>query len=139
MTRASPSRVRKFRPPRWIVAFIGMAALLFLAAAVLLYYLQGWSWMSLVAAALVPVSLAGLADAMTSRIELHEERLVVVRNLRKREYPRHAFASVSWGKGVPVTLQFAEGGSLHLPEIVSSGLGLANTLRAWIRRRERVT
>jgi hypothetical protein len=128
-----------FRPPRWIVALTATAALLFLAAALLLYHLQGWSWMSLVAAALIPVSLAGLADAMTSRIELRQERLVVVRNLRKREYSRDAFTSVSWGKGVPVSLQFAKGGWLHLPEIVSSGLGLANTLRAWVRSRKQIT
>ena len=72
-------------------------------------------------------------DAWTQRIEFHREHIVVVRNLRRREYPRSMFVKVQWGKGVPVSLQANSGQWIQLPGVGSTAQGLANTLRAWLK------
>jgi hypothetical protein len=75
---------------------------------------------------------AGLADVLTQRVELHADRIVIVRNLRRRVYPRQMFVKAAWGKGVPVSIQKVTGEWVDLPAVGASSQGLANTLRAWI-------
>src|SRR5688572_24100141 len=101
----SPDPPRRFRMPRWTRVLAGAASLVFLAVTAISWASNGWSWMTVVLLCLVPLAFAGFLDAVTSRVELHHDRMVVVRNLRRREYPRATFTKVTWGKGVPVALQ----------------------------------
>ena len=94
-----PCEVRMFRSPRWAVAAAMVSAVLFLAVAYLSYRFNGLSWVTVTLLVLVPIGIAGAADALTQRIELHPEHIVVVRNLRRREYPRSMFVKAQWGKG----------------------------------------
>ena len=126
----SGREVRTYRSPAWVKVFALVASIVFLAGAVMSYRVEGWSWVTLAFVGLVPIGAAGLLDALTQRIELHQEHLVVVRNLRKVSYPRSAFSRVTWGKGVPVSLQSTSGNWIQLPGVGSSGQGLVNTLRA---------
>ena len=122
-----------FRPSRWVVVVAVLCALLFLLGALLSFRSEGMTWVTLTFFCLVPIGVAGAIDAITQRIELHEEHIVVVRNIRRREYPRSMFTKAQWGKGVPVSLQSTSGEWLQLPGVGPSGQGLVNTLRAWLR------
>lgn len=122
-----------FRAPRPVVVAAMVAAVLFLAVASASYRFNGLSWVTLTLLALVPVGIAGVVDTLTQRIELHREHIVVVRNLRRREYPRSMFVKAQWGKGVPVSLQTTSGQWIHLPGVGSTAQGLVNTLRAWLK------
>ena len=126
-------RTRVFRSPLWMQIVTAVGVLLFGAAATHLYTTEGWSWLALAGMALVPVAIAGFLDALTSRIELRADKLVVVQNLRRREFARDTFVKATWGKGVPVSLERTDGSWLQLPSVGASAQGLANTLRAWLR------
>ena len=125
--------VRTFRSPRWVSVVAALSVLLILGVALLSFRIEGLSWVTITLLCLAPVGVAGFIDALTQRFELHEERIVVVRNLRKREYPRSMFVKAQWGKGVPVSLQCASGEWVHLPGVGSSAQGIVNTLRAWLK------
>jgi hypothetical protein len=43
------------------------------------------------------------------------------------------FVKVQSGKGIPVSLQSTSGQWIHLPGVGSTGQGLVNTLRAWLK------
>jgi hypothetical protein len=128
-----PGEARTFRAPRWSVVATMASAAVFAAVAYLSYRFNGLSWVTVGLLALLPIGIAGAVDILTQRIELHREHIVVVRNLRRREYPRSMFAKVQWGKGVPVSLQSTSGQWIHLPGVGSTAQGLANVLRAWLK------
>lgn len=126
--------MRAFRSSRsMIVVSVGCAAL-FTAVAIVAYLTRGASWVIVGLFALAAFAAAGVLDVMTQRFELHEDRLVVVRNFRRREYPRAMFVKAQWAKGVPVSLQTTTGEWIQLPAVGGSSQGLVNTLRAWIRK-----
>ena len=125
--------VRTFRAPRWLAAFALLAACMFFVGTVLSYRAEGWSWVTIAFLGLVPIGIAGFLDALTQRVELHQEHLIVVRNLRKASHPRSAITRVTWAKGVPVSLQLTSGNWIHLPGVGPSRQGLVNTLRAWLK------
>jgi hypothetical protein len=132
MADAMPSRTFRSSPSFVVVAAV--AALLFAAGGLVSQRVGGFSWVTIAFLCLVPLGIAGVIDALTQRIELHEEHIVIVYNLRRREYPRSLFVKAHWSKGVPVSLQTTSGEWVHLPGVGSSSQGLVNTLRAWIRK-----
>jgi len=77
-------------------------------------------------------AVAGFIDAMTARVELNNESIVIVQNLIRREYPRSMFVKVTWGKGMPVALQSKSGEWVRLPGVGKSSQAVVNTLRAWL-------
>ena len=75
-----------------------IAAVLFAAGAFVSYRALGLSWVTVVFVGLVALGIAGILDALTQRIELHDDRLVIVRNLRRRAYPRaNGCTFPAWG------------------------------------------
>ena len=124
---------RVFRAPRWVQAASACSALLFLVVAILSYRTDGLSLVTLALLSLVPIAVLGLIDAITQRIELHPDHIVIVRNLSRRKYPRDMFVKAQWGKGVPTALLTNADSWIDLPGVGTSGLGLANSLRAWIK------
>jgi hypothetical protein len=94
---------------------------------------EGWTWLSCSAILLIPLGIAGFVDAMTCRIELREHSLVVIQNLRCKEYPRALLVKASWAKGCPAALQMTSGHWLSLPDVGSSSESVVNTLRAWMK------
>jgi hypothetical protein len=129
----APAAIRRFRSPPWVKVVASTCALLFITGGFVSYYTRGWSWVTIVFVGLALFGVAGAFDAFTQRIELHDERIVIVRNLRRREYPRDLFVKAQWGKGVPVALQTVSGAWVQLPGVGASNQGLVNTLRAWIK------
>lgn len=117
-----------------IKGLVSVALMLSIGGAVVLYRLKGWTALSIAAVLVALVAIAGLLDVLTARVILNAESIVVVQNLRRREYPRSAFTKVTWAKGVPVALQKKEGAWVRLPSVGKGSQALANTIRAWIRR-----
>ena len=126
--------LHRFSSPVWVRLLCVFGAIAFPVAAYFIYAEQGWSWLSLAILSITTFAIAGAIDALTSKVEVFPERLVVVANLRRREHIRSEFVSVSWAKGVPVVLQSKSGENLRLPAVGSSAQGLTNTLRAWIKK-----
>jgi hypothetical protein len=125
---------RTFRSSPWVAVVAAVATLLFVALGLVSYRVGGVSWVSILFLCLVPLGVAGIIDAVTQRVELHPEHIVIVRNLRRREYPRSLFVQAQWSKGAPPSLQTTSGEWVHLPGVGSSSQGMVNTLRAWIRK-----
>ena len=115
-----------------IVVSVTCAAL-FAAVAIVAYWTGGPAWVTLVLFALTIFAALGVLDVVTQRVELHQDRMVIVRNLRRREYPRAMFVKAQWAKGVPVSLQTTTGEWVQLPAVGGTSQGLVNTLRAWIK------
>lgn len=123
----------RFTSPTWLRALCAFGALACPLATYSLVSSEGWSLLALGSVLVSAMACGGLADAFTCKVELFAEHLVVVANLVRREYPRQEFVGVSWAKGVPVTLHFASGGFLRLPDVGSSAQGVTNSLRAWLK------
>ena len=126
--------VRTFRSSRWAVGLVTIALLLFAAGLVWFFRTEGMSLKTITFMGLTLFGIAGLIDAITQRVELHDDRIVVVQNLRKRQYARSLFVKATWAKGVPVTLETTSGGWVSLPGVGGSSQGLVNTLRAWLKK-----
>jgi hypothetical protein len=126
--------VRAFRSSRSMVVLSVGCAALFIAVAIVAYLTRGASWVTIVPVGLAIFGAAGVLDVLTQRVELHEDRLIIVRNFKRREYPRKRFVKAQWAKGVSVSLQTTTGEWVHLPAVGGNSQGLVNTLRAWIRK-----
>jgi len=135
MTKARPTTTPNvFRTSTWLRVAVMATLPLFGAAAWLGWHGDG-GWVALVATALVPFALAGVLDAWLARVELREDAIVIVHNLRRRAIPRDDVQSVSWAKGVPATLALRQGGHVELPPVGPSTPVLAAAVRAWLRTR----
>ena len=124
----------RFFAPTWMKVGCVFAVVAFPLASYIIYVANGFTWLFAATLALASVALAGAFDAFTSKVEIYPEHLVVVANLRRREYGRSQFVSVSAAKGVPITLQLQSGGNLELPPVGKNTQGMANSLRAWLRK-----
>lgn len=126
------NRVDILRSPRALQVVTGVSFLLFGAMALILHETHGWAPITVAACGLWLLGLAGVVDSLTARVELRDESIVIVRNLRRREYPRRLFVKASWAKGAPVALQTDAGRWIRLPTVTLSSQGMRNKLRAWI-------
>ena len=133
MTKASIPRVRVIRAPRWPVALSGGGALVLGVSGVAAWWTEGFSWLVLVGCGLSLLCMLGVADTLTTRVELRDDSLLIVTNLRSRAYPKSSFAKVAWAKGAPPALQLWEGNWVFLPNALPGGLGPANILKAWLK------
>lgn len=133
MRRISAASIRLFRPSLWTTFFVAVAAVMCVVLAYFMHRSEGWSWTAIGLLCLVPVGIAGVLDALTCRVELTDEQLIVAENLRRRKYARSAFVKVTRAKGVPASLQFESGRWLKLPHVSVGNQVLANALRAWLR------
>ena len=124
----------RFLTPAWMRVICIFGAIAFPVATYSIYVADGLTWPFLAALAITLFAFAGAIDVFTSKVEIFPERLVIVANLRRREYSRSEFVSVSLAKGVPITLQFQSGGNLELPPVGRNAQGIANSLRAWIEK-----
>jgi hypothetical protein len=124
----------RFRTPVWLRILCVFAAIAFSLGLYHLYITEGWSWLTIGSGVLAVVAVAGVFDAFLTRVELYPERMVVVANLRRREYSRSEISGVSWAKGVPVTIQLRSGSVERLPEVGSSTQGVCESIRAWLRK-----
>jgi hypothetical protein len=79
-----------------------------------------------------------LADVFTTRILLAPDRLhlVSISSFQSRTIPRVEIERVVWEKGCGVSLVLRDGKGVRLPSVGRNAQGLANTIRAWLKRTE---
>jgi hypothetical protein len=131
--RLEPDR-RTIRPPAWFIALPGAATLIALGAAAALYRYPGGTIYFYIALGVAALGLAGCLEVATSRLELTPDALEVRWLWSRRRYTRSDIQAVKWEWGMPVALQLTAGGWAKLPSVGLGSQGLANTLRAWLRR-----
>lgn len=122
-----------FRQPRWIAAGLALMTVACVAGAVAFAGDGGEAWWAIGLALLAVLFAAGVADAVTTRVELHEDSLEIVSNFRRSVVARSELRRVVAEKGAPVSIERASGGWVRLPAAAGPH---PNTLRAWLRRGE---
>ena len=134
MTTPSDRPAMRFRTPLWVRVAAGVSAAI--SSVLTLVLLHANASVALVAAmaALALLAWLGFIDALTARVELRDDVLIVVSNLRRRMHARRALSNVSWARGVATAVRVDSGEWLKLPGVGSSGQGLANSIRAWLKR-----
>ncbi|HVH34885.1 MAG TPA: hypothetical protein VM847_12340 [Tahibacter sp.] len=125
---------RRFVAPTWVRLLCGFGALATPAAAWILYAERGLSWLTLITMAMAAFAPLALLDALTARVELHAEHLVIVSNLRRRQYRRSDLLRLRYGRGVKAAIAHVAGQWIELPDVGSGNQSLCNSLRAWLER-----
>lgn len=128
MSRYAGRRV--FRPGRWVVALVGVSEALFVTGAAWTFAAGGATFTSLGLGFMSLVGLAGLADVLTRRVELADDKLHVKGLWGRRSFARREIAGVREAKGVAPLLLLADGRAVKLPSEVA---GLGNPVRAWLK------
>jgi hypothetical protein len=113
------------------------AALLIATGAVVAYRSEGLTLLTAGLMALAVLGMLGIVEAATTRIVLTDEDVETGSVWSRRRYRAADVASVAWEGGAGVALKLTSGGWAKLPEMGYNSLGLANTLRAWVKRAER--
>jgi hypothetical protein len=81
------------------------------------------------------VGFGGVLEVATNRVVLHDDALECGAIWSRRRYAVTDIESVTWEKGAGVVLKLSDGGWGKLPELGYNAQGLANTVRAWLKRR----
>ena len=93
----------------------------------------GW-WYRAASVAFCGVSVLGLAELASTRLTIDERSLSFVKTFRRRELRREDVHSVTWAKGVGVSIRLRDGEWVRLPQVGRSHQGVTNTIRAWLAR-----
>jgi hypothetical protein len=120
---------RVFRSPRWYVAFVAVAALLFASGTWYTYSTRGLHWMTVASIAMTIVGVLGVIEVVVDRVVITDDALHVIRIWSRRRYPRTEIVSVTQLKGTSVNLKLADGSWAQLPSVAVH----PNTIRAWLR------
>lgn len=120
--------------PIWVRLFCGFGALAVPAAAWILYTERGLSWLTLVTIVLAVFAPLAFLDAMTARVELHPEHLVIVSNLRRRKYRRGDLRRVSCERGVEAAIAHVDEYWIQLPAVGPDNQSLCHSLSTWLKR-----
>lgn len=129
----SEDATQVFSRSRWVTLFAAVAALAFCVLASRSVAMTGWSLVSIGLSVLALFAFVGLLDALTCRVTLKGDALLVVHNLRCVRYSRGEIVTASWAAGVPVAIQLPSGRWVRLPTVGSSNERLARALLAWLR------
>jgi hypothetical protein len=78
----------------------------------------------------------GLADLLLSRITLGGDYLRIVSGFRSKRILRADIDRVTWAAGCGASLILRDGKGVRLPSVGRNAQGLANTIRAWLKRTE---
>lgn len=122
-----------FTVPNWQRGSLFVIALMVGTAALWSFRSIGLSIESVGLSVFSLIALCGFVDSIISKVELRGDSLVVVDNLRRREYPRDEFKRAVWEKGAPVALERNDGDWLKLPNFVGGGPGVVSIFRAWLK------
>jgi hypothetical protein len=109
-------------------------ALLFIMGAMFSYSQFGWTFTSVTLTIMSVVGIGGVLELATSRIVLAADSLEAGSIWSRRRHAVADIESVTWASGSGVSLKLSNGGWAKMPELGYNAQGLANTLRAWLKR-----
>jgi hypothetical protein len=124
---------KEFRTPKWVTVLVAFGLIISTVGSFTLYQESGLTLIAVTSVILSVLFFAGFIDVMTTSVLVEEDSLIITSNFKRSKFARSSLVAVSYAKGCPVSLERAEGGWIHLPGTIG-GLGLVNTLRAWLKR-----
>jgi len=105
---------------------------LFLICLYFLVSVGSGDWTTLTSALFAIFAVLAAAEAMSCRVELRSDHLLLVSNFKRRQFPRNALARVTGEKGVPVALQTITGEWVRFPSVLPGGPAVAGIVRSWM-------
>lgn len=84
------------------------------------------------------IGAIAVIDIFSRRIVLQNDGMTVysLSDFTSQSIPRAEIESVTWEKGCGTSLKFHNGKGIRLPNVGMNAQGLANTIRAWLKRTE---
>jgi hypothetical protein len=128
---------RILRPKRWLLAMIAGVAALFIVGATFTYLQFGWTFTSITLTIMSGLAVGGIVEVATSRIVLSPNSLETGSIWSRRRHALTDVESVTWAAGSGVSVKLSNGRWAKMPELGYNAQGLANTLRAWLKRNGR--
>jgi hypothetical protein len=122
---------RIFRSSPLLLVLLAAAELLFLAGTWVLYRYKGLALTTLTLGGLSVFGAIGLLDALTRRVVLAPDALLVTGLWGRRRYDKGDIVTVSQEKGGPPALKLADGRWARLPPEIGQAIG--NSIRAWLK------
>jgi hypothetical protein len=122
------------RPKRWLLALIAGVAVLFIVGTMFTYSQFGWTFTSITFVVMSVLAIGGVLELATSRIVLAADGLEAGSIWSRRRHAVADIESVTWASGSGVSVKLSNGGWAKMPELGYNAQGLANTLRAWLKR-----
>jgi hypothetical protein len=115
---------------------LGLVAVtgLFAAVAAFLHRREGWTWVSVGAAAGVAIALVGFVESLVLRVRLADDALVVTDLRGTRRYPIEQIERIREERGAPAAIRLVDGRWVRLPGV---GASLGNSVRAWLKQSRR--
>ncbi len=122
-----------FRHPRWKALLAASGAVVSWVVAYTRFETDA-GWVIAFYACFGLVCLAAVLDVMTAFMELGESSVRMRSSFRLQEIAKSEIESASWTKGCPVTLRLNTGRIIPVPSFGQNSQGLANSIRAWLKR-----
>jgi hypothetical protein len=120
------------RPARWLYVIIAIGELIATLGAVVIFLQQGLSWLTIALALTAVLFSLGFVDLAVSRIDLTPDALQITELHRRRAVAKNDITQVK-SEGGSVFLQLQNGSWFKLPDTGFNSLGIANTVRAWLK------
>jgi hypothetical protein len=120
------------RPAVWLYVVIAIGELIATTGAVVIFIQQGLTWLTIALAATSLFFVLGFLDLAVSRIDLTPDALQVTELLGRQSIAKNDITLVKSENG-SVFLQLQNGRWFKLPGTGLDSLGIANTLRAWLK------
>jgi len=130
----SPRRVIRCAP--FFVGLVCLASAVFVTGFAWSVVSDGVSLTTAVFFILSAMGLLGVFQVFTTSIRLDDDLLLITDGWRRRSYPRSSIQRVTWAKGCPASIEVEGLGWLDLPETGRGTQGVANSIRAWVKRGE---
>lgn len=95
---------------------------------------HGLTWEALAFGALTAMAAAGVAEVLWMRVTLEPDAILIRARGSKRRIDRAEIETVTWEAGAGVALRLKNGSWVKLPDTGHGSMGVANSVRAWLRR-----
>lgn len=122
------------RPSSWIWSVMLVTLGIFGGFAALTFQIGAPLWQRAASVLFAVLAVAALGELAVRRVELKPTGLLLVSGLRRRLVPREEIESVTWEKGAGVAIRLQDGQWVRMPDVGPGRQGLANSIRAWLKR-----
>jgi Bacterial PH domain len=134
--RAQEQGRKTFRATSFRRGLAALTLVLFLGGFLFFLRVVELGWITVVFGCLAAAAILAVIEAFRLRISLEDDGIEIATLLGRRQIPREQILSARWEAGCGVSLQLTQDRSLVLPDTGHDAQGVANSLRAWLRRTE---
>jgi hypothetical protein len=116
----------------WVAVLFGLVTMLGFAG--LSFAIDAPVWQELLVRAMALLAVVGVIELALTRLEVRPDGLAFRSGFRRRFLARRDIESVTWAKGAGVSVKLVGGQWVNLPSVGRTSKGLANSVRAWLKR-----